>query len=74
MNHLHTSIFHLYFCVCVVSDLSLFNRQRREHRVYEALLQMVPGLEERLMNGNEGDMGNIAELVCPLYIFIKLQI
>ena len=38
-------------------------RQRREHRVFSALLQMVPGLEERLMEGSEDDVVAIAELV-----------
>jgi hypothetical protein len=44
----------------------MFNRQRREHHVFETLLQMVPGLEERLMNGGENEVGNVAELVCQL--------
>lgn len=42
---------------------TLFGRQRREHRVFEALLQMIPGLEDRLMNGSEEDIVAVAELV-----------
>ena len=42
---------------------TLYNRQRREHRVFEALLMMIPGLEERLMNGSEEDTVGIAEMV-----------
>jgi hypothetical protein len=38
-------------------------RQRREHRVFQALLQMVPGLKERLLDGSDNDVKAIAELV-----------
>ena len=38
-------------------------RERREHRVYRLLLEMVPGLEERLLNGSEEDLIHIADLV-----------
>ena len=44
-----------------------FYRQRREHRVFSALLEMIPGLEERLLDaGNDGDVMKIAESVCLL--------
>jgi hypothetical protein len=39
-------------------------RERREHRIFQALLQMIPGLEERLMEGSNEDVIHIAELVC----------
>lgn len=39
------------------------HRQRREHHVFIALLQAVPGLEERLMNGTQEDAVAIGELV-----------
>ena len=38
--------------------------ERREHRVFTALLQMVPGLEDRLTNGGGSDVVSIAEMVC----------
>jgi len=41
----------------------VLHRQRREYRVFEALLQMVPGLEDRLMNGSENDVVDMAESV-----------
>jgi hypothetical protein len=41
--------------------------------VYEALLLMVPGLEERLMNSGEDNMGSITDLVCLVHEFIKLS-
>jgi hypothetical protein len=50
----------------------LSNRQRREHRVFEALLQMVPGLEERLLSGSEENIVNIAEMVGLLKKFTPL--
>ena len=37
-------------------------RERREHRVYDTLLKVVPNLEERLMNASEEEVGMIAEL------------
>jgi len=46
--------------------LTLFEtpRQRREHRVFAMLLQMVPNLEVRLMEGGDEDVVSIAETVC----------
>jgi hypothetical protein len=38
-------------------------RERREHRIFQALLQMIPGLEERLMEGSNEDVIHVAELV-----------
>jgi hypothetical protein len=44
-------------CVCDI-------KQRREHRVFDALLQMVPGLEQRLVqSSDDDDVVRIAELV-----------
>ncbi|KAH7904496.1 hypothetical protein BJ138DRAFT_1237326, partial [Hygrophoropsis aurantiaca] len=37
--------------------------ERREHRVFHNLLQMVPGLEERLMTGEAEDAVAAAELI-----------
>jgi hypothetical protein len=38
--------------------------ERREHCVFTALLQIVPGLEDRLTNGGGGDVVSITEMVC----------
>jgi hypothetical protein len=38
-------------------------RQRREHGVFRVLLQMVPGLEDRLIEGSEEDIMSIAVMV-----------
>jgi hypothetical protein len=46
-------------------------RVRREHRVFQQLLYMVPGLEERIMVGSEEDVSHIAELVRPLLHLFK---
>ena len=40
-------------------------RQRREHRVFETLLQMVPGLEDRLLTGADDGVLHVAEMVSP---------
>lgn len=37
--------------------------ERREHRVFETLLQMVPGLQERLLEGGDDDVVIIAEML-----------
>jgi hypothetical protein len=39
------------------------SRERREHRVFTKLLQMIPGLEERIMNSSGEEVGFIADLV-----------
>ena len=45
-------------------DQQISNRERREHRVFLALMKSVPGLEERLMNAeSEDDIHNLAALV-----------
>lgn len=38
-------------------------RERREHRVFQQLLDMVPGLEDRLLDGSNEDNAHIADLV-----------
>jgi len=38
-------------------------RQRREHRVFHALLRTVPGLEERLLEGSDDGAVTAAEMV-----------
>jgi hypothetical protein len=38
-------------------------RERREHRVFQQLLRMVPGLEERIMEGSGEEIGHVADLV-----------
>jgi hypothetical protein len=46
------------------------DRERREHRVFTRLLEMIPGLEERLLDGSEEGVVHIAELVCSCTHFI----
>ena len=38
-------------------------RERREHRIFQVLLQMVPGLEARLLEGSDEDILHVADLV-----------
>jgi hypothetical protein len=38
-------------------------RQRREHRVFRALIQMIPGLQRRLIDGDDEHVEDIADLV-----------
>lgn len=46
-------------------------RERREHRVFTKLLQMVPGLEERLMNSSEEEVVFVADMVgCANLFFL----
>ncbi|KAF8074942.1 hypothetical protein FPV67DRAFT_1559560 [Lyophyllum atratum] len=37
--------------------------QRREYRVYRHLLEMVPGLETRLLEGSEEEMMHVADMI-----------
>jgi hypothetical protein len=41
----------------------VFGRDRREHRVFEQLLDSYPGLLERLQNGSEEEIIHVGELV-----------
>ena len=41
-----------------------FPREQMEHRVFQALLQAVPGLDAQLLHGSEDAIRHIAELVC----------
>lgn len=41
----------------------MLDREHREHKVYLRLMQMIPGLEERLINGTDEYILHIAELV-----------
>lgn len=43
------------------------SRERREHEVFKQLLQITPGLEERLMTGSEEEVLHICDLVCPIF-------
>jgi hypothetical protein len=43
--------------------ISICFRQKREHGVYKQLMGMIPGLEERLVNGSEEETLHIADLV-----------
>jgi hypothetical protein len=38
-------------------------RELLEHRMYQALLRMSPGLEERLNTGSEQDVHYVADMV-----------
>ncbi|KAH7919091.1 hypothetical protein BV22DRAFT_1023570, partial [Leucogyrophana mollusca] len=44
------------------------SRERREHRIFQELLRSVPGLEARLMEGSDDEVGVIAELAMYLLI------
>jgi hypothetical protein len=49
-----------------------FDRQRREYQVFTTLLQMIPGLEDRLVEGSEEGVIQIADLV-SLVLLSKQQ-
>lgn len=42
-----------------------FFREQREHTIFRALLNMVPNLEERIMNGSQEEVKLVADLVGP---------
>jgi hypothetical protein len=43
------------------------NRERREHHIFQRLLEMIPGLEDRLVEGSNEGVVHIAELVSALH-------
>jgi hypothetical protein len=47
----------------------MITRERREHQVFTKLLQMIPGLEERIMGGSEEEVVFIADLVRTLTVY-----
>ena len=61
-----SSFFRLY----TLDDLPRF-RDRREYHVFKQLLQMVPGLEQRIINGSEADLSHVADLVRNLIILSR---
>ena len=46
-----------------------FDRERREHRVFQMLMQMIPGIDERLKGGSTEDLIHVGELVYGLSYF-----
>jgi hypothetical protein len=54
-----SSVINLLFCLCNFSCC----RDRKEHRVFQRLLRMVPHLPERLMEVSNEECMVIAELV-----------
>lgn len=46
------------------------SRERREHRIFQRLMEMVPGLEDRLVEGSDEGVVHIAELVSG-YIILR---
>jgi hypothetical protein len=55
---------------CLLSNcIRLYRcRERREHHIFRALLNTVPGLEERIMTGSEDEVTIVAELVRTFYL------
>jgi hypothetical protein len=48
-----------------IAPTSLPSRERHKHRVFEALLQMVPSLQEQLLEGGKDNVVMIVEMVHP---------
>jgi hypothetical protein len=54
------------YAVCLIPSFhyrQIFSRERREHRIFQLLLQSVPGLEARLLEGSDEEVVHVAELV-----------
>lgn len=49
-----------------ITWILLLDRERREHKVFQALLNMIPGLEERIMTGSSEEIRMIGDLVREL--------
>jgi hypothetical protein len=46
-----------------IKDFNRLTREHREHRVFDHLLHMIPGLRERLMEASTEEIVHIGELV-----------
>jgi hypothetical protein len=46
-----------------IFDFDGLIRERREHRIFENLLQMIPELQERLMGASAEEIVHVGELV-----------
>jgi hypothetical protein len=57
----------LSYFLAITTCSFFFFRERREHKIFEALLKGVPGLEERLITGSEDEVAVVAELVGSLF-------
>jgi hypothetical protein len=55
----------------LIADLP---RERREHRVFTKLLQMIPGMEERIMNSSEEEVTFVADLVRAPTSTVRLSV
>jgi hypothetical protein len=45
------------------AEESFSHEEQREHRVFQRLMEMVPGLEDRLVEGSDEGVVHIAELI-----------
>ena len=43
-----------------------FYSDGKEHRVFLAMLRMIPGLQTRLLSSSDEELRIIADLVCPI--------
>jgi hypothetical protein len=59
-----TQEYAVLFFAFATGDLQTHTRERREHRVFRVLLDMISGLEQRLVDGSEEDAVHVASLVC----------
>ncbi|KAH6869378.1 hypothetical protein BKA70DRAFT_1379688 [Coprinopsis sp. MPI-PUGE-AT-0042] len=46
-----------------LSEDELSPQEKREHEIYQTLLKLSPGLEDRLCNGSDEDVFHVAELI-----------
>ena len=47
------------------------DREQQEHRVFNLLAQMIPGIEDRLVEGTDEDMAHMVDLVSVFYVRIS---
>jgi len=66
----HEYVLFVYRSCTHVSDL--FARERREHRIFNLLIQMIPGLQERLMDASAEEVVHIGDLVSDNRRFLDL--
>lgn len=62
----------LFVCKSCKHVSDLLARERREHRIFNLLIQMIPGLQERLMDASAEEVVHVGDLVSDSHRFLDL--
>jgi hypothetical protein len=69
MSQLGICLVHLVFVFTTLS----YCRENREHRVFQSLVQMVPGLANRILSSSDKEVRLVADLVCIPIMWLAVK-